>query len=414
MALLSTRDLTGCGLASMRRTRFAEFVGIALVVIAPSLVAAESQSPSANSDALEEIVVSATRQGQQSLQSVPMAISVISPSALENKGLDSLGDFARLIPSVNMQSETGGVNTIEMRGLTTNLFDPTNSQERSLTALYLDDVPLALQPFNPDLKVYDLERIEVLKGPQGTLYGAGSMSGTIRLITKKPDVNKLSGDADLSVSRTDHGSSNSSLRGLINLPIIEGKLAFRLSGYRGDDSGYINNIGTGQAKANDTYTTQSRVAIRWLPSDSVKVDATSVIARLDSLGTNQIFPQLGQFTFTSATPQRFDDNFKLYSLTVEADLPFGTLTSSSAYIDRSLAYQTTYEFLQEALVTPGLKLPANNTDGNDIHSVTEELRLVSRPDKRLRWITGVYFERLHRFFPQEIDSPGFDEAVIPG
>ena len=195
-----------------------------------------------------------------------------------------------MVPSVNIQSEAGGVNSIEMRGLTTSLLDPTNSQERSLTALYLDDIPLAMQPFNPDLRVFDLERIEVLKGPQGTLYGAGSMSGTIRLITKKPDPDHFSGNADLAISATQHGSSNYSVRGLVNLPLIEDKLAVRLSGYRGDDSGYINNIGTGQAKANDTYTTQSRIAIRWLPSDKVTVDATATIARLDSLGTNQIFP----------------------------------------------------------------------------------------------------------------------------
>ncbi len=301
-----------------------------------------------------------------------------------------------------------------MRGLTTGLLDPTNSQERSLTALYLDDVPLALQPFNPDLKAFDLERIEVLKGPQGTLYGAGSMSGTIRLITKKPDPDHFSGDADLGISATQHGSSNYSLRGLVNLPLIEDRLAVRLSGYRGDDSGYINNIGTGQAKANDTYTTQSRIAIRWLPSDKVTVDATSTIARLDSLGTNQIFPVLGNYTTSTLTPQRFDDDFKLFSLTVTADLSFATLTSSSSYIDRSLQYQLSFEYLQEALVTPGLKLPANNIDANDVHSATEEIRLVSRPDERLRWIAGAFFEHVHRYYPQSINSPGFDAVVYPG
>lgn len=318
MTLSRALELRGIHKACARRYRLIELLSIGLIATAP-VFAGESLAPSGNADALEEIVVSATRQGQQSSQTVPMAISVISPSSLENKGLDSLSDFARLIPSVNMQSEAGGVNTIEMRGLTTGLLDPTNAQNRSLTALYLDDVPLALQPFNPDLKVYDLERVEVLRGPQGTLYGAGSMSGTIRLITKKPDLNNLSGDGDLSVSSTEHGSSNYSLRGLINLPIIEGKLGVRIAGYRGDDSGYINNIGTGQSKANDTYSTQSRIAVRWLPSDAVTVDATSVIARLDSLGNNTIFPVLGNFTTSTLTPQRFDDDFKLFSLTVGID-----------------------------------------------------------------------------------------------
>jgi iron complex outermembrane receptor protein len=395
--------------------RIPVFTSLISLFMTASLLGVAGWGRAAGTDSeLQEVVVSATRQGQQSIQSVPMAISVISPSSLEDKGLDSLSDFARLIPSVNIQSESGGVNSIEMRGLTTGLLDATNSQERSLTALYLDDVSLALQPFNPDLKAFDLERIEVLKGPQGTLYGAGSMSGTIRLITKKPDPNSFSGSGDLSVSVTDHGSSNYSLRGLVNLPLIENKLALRLSGYRGDDSGYINNIGTGQAKANDTYTTQSRVAIRWLPSDTVTIDVTSTIARLDSLGTNQIYPELGNYTTTSLTRQRFDDFFKLGSLTVAADLSFATLTSSTSYINRTLQYQTSYEFLQEAIVTPGLQLPASNIDANEVHSATEELRLVSRPDQRLRWIAGAYFEHVHRYFPQFINSPGFDAVVNPG
>ncbi len=96
--------------------------------------------------------------------------------------------------------------------------NPTNAQQRSLVALYLDDASIGQEGFNPDLHVYDLERIEVIRGPQGTLYGAGSMAGTIRLITKKPDLSAFSGDGDVSVSETKHGGTNTSERGMINLP----------------------------------------------------------------------------------------------------------------------------------------------------------------------------------------------------
>ena len=129
------------------------------------------------------------RLGDESVQKIPMAISVISPATLDAKGLSGISDFVGELPSVNMQSVSPGENVIDMRGLVTSEVDPTNAQERSLVALYLDDSSIGMEGFNPDLHVYDLERVEVIRGPQGTLYGAGSMAGTIRLITKKPDPN---------------------------------------------------------------------------------------------------------------------------------------------------------------------------------------------------------------------------------
>src|SRR5580698_8005477 len=205
--------------------------------------AAQADAPTdSNSMALEEIVVSANRIGDQSVQHTPMAISVISPQALDNKGLSGISDFVGELPSVNMQSVSPGENVIDMRGLVTNEVDPTNVQERSLVALYLDDSSIGLEGFNPDLHVYDLERVEVIRGPQGTLYGAGSMAGTIRLITKKPDSTTFLGDADVSVSQTEHGGTNTSYRAMLNMPLVDGKLGARLAVYRSEDSGYIDNI----------------------------------------------------------------------------------------------------------------------------------------------------------------------------
>jgi outer membrane receptor for ferrienterochelin and colicin len=125
----------------------------------------------------------------------------------------------------------------QMRGIVTNELDPTNSQSRALVALYLDDSAITQQAFNPDLHVYDLERVEVIRGPQGTLYGAGAMAGTIRLITKKPDTKLFSAAADTSVSQTHGGGTNYSVRGVVNLPLQEDRLALRLTGYRSSDSG---------------------------------------------------------------------------------------------------------------------------------------------------------------------------------
>jgi outer membrane receptor protein involved in Fe transport len=384
-------------------------VGIVLAVPAVCL-GAEGESTTAEVS-LQEVVVSATRQGEQSVQTVPMSISVISPAALDAKGLGGLSDFVRTLPSVNMQSESPGVNSIEMRGLVTTSPDITSLQDRSLTATYLDDAPISVQAANPDLKVFDLERIEVLKGPQGTLFGAGSMSGTIRLITRKPDSHEFHASGDTSVSETEHGGTNYSVRGSANLPLIEDRLAVRLGAYRGEDSGFIDNLELHKRDANDAESTQGRVAVRWTPLDALTVDASATFARLVSHGDYGTYPALGTYTYESLTPERFDDYFKLYNVTADQDLGFAHLITSVSYQDRAYTDQRSFEFFDEALITPGVHLPSNAMQINTLKDAPQEIRLVSNQNQRLRWILGAFHEYYHRFYPQIVNSPGFDAAV---
>jgi iron complex outermembrane recepter protein len=385
-------------------------VGLTAGTLWSSRASADAAAAGGDNLALQEIVVSANRLGDESVQKIPMAISVISPAALDAKGLSGISDFVGELPSVNMQSVSPGENVIDMRGLVTNEVDPTNVQERSLVALYLDDSSIGLEGFNPDLHVYDLERVEVIRGPQGTLYGAGSMAGTIRLITKKPDPTAFLGDADLSVSQTQHGGTNTSIRGMVNLPLIDDKLAARLVLYRSDDSGYIDNVELGRRDANPAYATQGRLALRWLPSDTFTLDVSALFARLNAQGRNTVYPELGAYTYESLTPEQLSDDFKLYNITADWDLSFAHLISSSSYTQRQITEDESFESLDEFLITPGVRLPAANQNGNELREFQQELRLVSRPDQPLRWIAGAYFERDSRFYPQNLTSPGFDSA----
>jgi iron complex outermembrane receptor protein len=394
-----------------RSTFVCAALGCALSTAAMMTNSAFAATPTDNDNlALQEIVVSATRLGEESVQKIPMAISVISPAALDNKGLSGISDFVGQLPSVNMQSVSPGENVIDMRGLVTSEVNPTNAQQRSLVALYLDDASIGQEGFNPDLHVYDLERIEVIRGPQGTLYGAGSMAGTIRLITKKPDPTTFLGDADVSVSQTEHGGTNTSERAMINLPLIDNRLAARLVLFRSDDSGYIDNVELNKHDANPAYATQERLAIRWLPQDTLTVDASATFARLNAQGRNTVFPALGAYTYESLTPEPLSDYFKLYNVTADWDVSFAHLISSTSYTQREIAEYESFEALDEHLLTPGTRLQAINDNANSIHKFQEELRLVSRPDQALRWITGAYFERDSQFYPQNLVSPGFDST----
>ena len=374
---------------------------------APALAA----SPSDN-EQLEEVLVTATRAGAVNVQTYPMAISVLSPDALDSQGLGSISEFVGELPSVNMQSLSPGENAIEMRGLVTNGVDPTNAQDRSLVAVYLDDAAITQQSANPNLQVYDLERVEVIRGPQGTLYGAGSMAGTIRLITKKPDSTSFFANGDASVSETDGGGTNSSFRGVVNVPLIDKQLAVRVTAYRSDDSGYIDNIQLDERYSNPAYSTQGRLAVRWTPSEILTVDASATFERLNALGRNAVYPQLGNYTFESLTPEQFTDYFKLYNLTAEWNLGFANLLSSTSYIQRQYVEGESFQFLDQALLTPIANPPlsAPNTNSNDIHEFQEELHLAGRTDQRFRWILGAYYERNSRFYPQNLTSPGFDRV----
>jgi len=348
-----------------------------------------------------------------------MAITVISATELENKGLGSVADFGRTIPSVNMQEDSPGVNAIEMRGVVTTGPDITTLQDRSLTSTYLDDAPISIQSANPDLKVFDLERVEVIRGPQGTLYGAGSMSGTIRLITKKPDSNTFSGSFDTALSNTDHGSFNYNTRGMVNLPVIDNVLGVRIALYRGEDSGFINNIGTHTPRANDAESTQGRIAARWTPNELATIDASVTFARLTSHGNYNTYPQLGEYVYDSLDPERFDDYFKLYNLTGDFDMGFAHLIASVSYQDRQFTDERSFDFFDEALLTPGVLLPSQGFQINSVKDATQEIRLVSRQDQKLRWSVGAFHEQYHRFYPQDVYSPGFDAAFadlygVPG
>jgi outer membrane receptor protein involved in Fe transport len=197
---------------------------------------------------------------------------------------------------------------------------------------------------------------------------------------------------------------------MINLPLIDDKLAARLVLYRSDDSGYIDNLELNQRDANPAYATQERLAIRWLPIDTLTIDASATFARLNALGRNAVYPALGNYTYESLTPEQLSDYFKLYNVTADWDVSFAHLVSSTSYTQRQIAEYESFEGIDEDLLTPGTKLAADNDNLNDIHKFQEELRLVSRPDQALRWITGAYFERDSQYYLQDLVSPGFDST----
>jgi outer membrane receptor protein involved in Fe transport len=368
---------------------------------------AEEASDS-GAEAEEDIVVTATRRGSVTAQDVPIAISAVDPDTLTAKGLGGLQDIARTVPSLNVLQQSPGINKIDMRGLTTGTTATSNIQDRPLVAVYLDDVPMSLQGFSPDIRVYDLERVEIIRGPQGTLYGAGSMAGTIRYITAKPDTSEFFGSAEGQASFTDGGGFNYSLRAIANVPVTP-TLAFRFGGYQGRNSGFIDNVGAvNENNTNSDESTQARIAARWKPIDTLIVDASVTLAKLDVGGFNATYRELGDNKYTSLVTEGFEDLLKIYNLSLEHDLGAVTIVSSTSYLDRSFEQVSTFEWVGP-LFGLGL-IPAQGTVRNDLDDFSQEVRLFSQDDETFNWTFGGFYQKGKRHYFQDVPSPGFDAA----
>ena len=396
--------------------------------------AADAAPAKADNGQVQEVVVTANRSGAESLQHLAMAISAVSTDQLDKNGQGSLLDLTKYTPSLSITESAPGQNKFDMRGLSTGAYALSDTSDRSLVAVYLDDTPISVQGQTPDLKVFDLERVEILRGPQGTLYGAGSMAGTIRFITAKPSTASMFGSFEATGAGTEHGSASYSLRGTINIPLMADKLALRAAVYQAQDGGFIDNIG-GYAKsdANRNQSTQARIAVRWRPNAKLTVDASFTYERSHAFGLNQAFSGLAPYTISTNAPEGTHDDFNLLAVNWDYDLGFADLVSSTSYTWRRLGYRASIEstigyFFQDYLglpTSPTAYPLYNQPDAynqqitnsippekflitNKVHNFMQEVRLVSKGAGPIKWTVGAFYEHQRRNLYQDIPTPGFD------
>jgi len=407
----------------------------ASVAILTHGAALAAEAPAAKGVQVEEVVVTANRSGAESLQKVAMAISAINIDQVDKAGQGNLADISKFTPSLSITEGAPGYNKFDMRGLSTGRYASSDTSDRSLVAVYLDDTPISLQGQTPDLKVYDLDRVEVLRGPQGTLYGAGSMAGTIRFVTAKPNMESVFGTVEASGSTTEHGSGSYNLRGMVNMPIVADKLAIRANFYQGEDGGYIDNIGLrNKADANRNVSTQARLSVRWIPTEKLTIDASATYEKSHAFGLNQGLSGLHPYQVSTNSPEGTRDDFSLYTLGFDYDLGIADLVSTSAYTWRRIGFnaspepQIGYFFQDYTGLTPSatnyplFKAPTSYNQqitnsipsekyliDNKIHDFMQEIRLVSKTDGPIKWTVGMFYEKQQRHLYQDIPTPGFDK-----
>ncbi|EGD58428.1 TonB-dependent receptor [Novosphingobium nitrogenifigens DSM 19370] len=381
-----------------------------------------------------EIVVTATRAGAVSVEKVPLAMSVINIENVTRAGQGNLSDLGKFDPSLSITESAPGFNKFNMRGLATGGYRTSDTSDRSLVAVYLDDTPISLQGQTPDLKVYDLERVEVLRGPQGTLYGAGSMAGTVRFVTAKPKADAFFGSAEAGAAITEHGAGSYNGRLMINLPLVKDVLAVRANGYIGRDGGYIDNVGAyAGVNRNANTTKQARVALRWTPSTAFTLDAAFTYEHSSARGLNIGMSGLSDYTTFTNGPEGTRDNFRLYQISGDYDLGGVHLIVSGAHTDREIGYVNSTEatigyFFQSygAPVTGNGTYPLYNaptsfdpavsklipyeqyTINQRVRDSMVEARLASDNNGPVRWTLGMFWEKQARHLVQDIPVAGFD------
>ncbi|MCR8923415.1 TonB-dependent receptor [Dasania sp. GY-MA-18] len=430
----------------------------AIIVASASSMSVAVQAQSA----LEEVVVTATKRAK-SLQDVAIAVTAMGENELDEFNIANFDDYVRYLPGVNSAGRGPGQSSVFIRGMATDSSDQTSVEFGAPipnVALYLDEQPASSTGRNLDVYAADLERVEVLPGPQGTLFGASSQAGTIRLITNKPNLQETQVSVDVSVSDTHKGESSHSEELVLNFPLIEGKLAVRGVFYNAVDGGYIDNVygetsfGPGDVgfptgatttvannadfvedDFNDTQYTGYRFGAKYninddwsilgqfmhqeLEADGVFDHAPSKIDDLQTPGEAPTGVGIGDLEVTRYFPDKLDDQFEQIGVTVEGRIGQLDVVYAGSYLDREVVNSFDYTgythvgtFSYYYLCQPSYThcgSPIQGMPDSQVNNTrqTNELRISSDFDGGVNFIAGLY----HDDAKTEVDSNFYVQAV---
>lgn len=356
---------------------------------------------------LEEIVVTAQRRAE-SVQDVPMTVSALSEDRLIKQNVTDLQSLSFAVPSMTSYQISPGQTLVSIRGVS------TFRGESALVGLYMDDIPLTGgirlgTGSGLDAGMNDLSRVEVLKGPQGTLFGEGAMGGVVRYITNDPELDHLGGRLTATYYGTRSGDDSGEARGVLNLPLVQDRLGLRIAAEHDRYGGWIDNVTSGEENYNDATATDVRAKLLFMPSDSLRITALVNTHRLRSDGTNivntgdfddSLFRQaVGFLPVGQDVPTTQSSGFNLYNLTVDYDLGFANIVSSTSRFDASL-----HPINYQTQVAGNIEFLIDRTRGEQ-EVTSQEIRLVSNGDSPFRWIVGGnYKDTLVQAFPGGADA----------
>ncbi|MEK6542339.1 MAG: TonB-dependent receptor [Pseudomonadota bacterium] len=431
---------------------------LAALFATTALYAAPASAQTAAADAASEsddIVVTAQKR-EENLQDVPISVQVLGTRRLDQLNITNFNQYTQMLPSVAFQSSQPGVTTVYMRGVASG-GDGNHSGSLPSVGVYLDEQPVTTIGGTLDVHIYDIARIESLAGPQGTLYGASSQAGTIRIITNRPDASGFDARFDSEINTVHSGGIGGRVEGMVNLP-LSAMAALRVVGFYQRDAGYIDNIaGTRrfcggvnfdvngncvpdgiavnntpfvEKDYNDVEVYGGRAALQIDLNDSWTVTPTVLYQEMSSTGSFGFDSSLGDLQVQRFGPEFRHDRFVQAALTIEGQIGNWDLTYAGAYLDRKdsqssdyVDYAETYDSLYSSVGGLAGYFYINNAAGDDINprqqvigsdhfkKLSQEFRIASPQDARFRVVAGVFFQRQSNQIFQDYQVAGLAPQV---
>jgi len=386
----------------------------------PAESSASGYLPSNSVRSLEEIIVTAQKV-EERLRDIPMSITAMTSRDLQALGATQFVDFANTVPSLNFTSSGVGQTQVNLRGITSGYnVSPT-------VGIYVDDVPygsstafVASAQLALDVGLFDMTRVEILRGPQGTLYGAGTMGGLVKYVTNMPDTTAYGGTVRANVSSTQDGGVGYDASSAVNIPLVDDKAALRVGGFYTHNGGYVNNLARNDKDVDAADMYGGRVDFLFAPTDRLSVRLTAFAQDIDRDGSiaadfDRIsgVPIDGKLDQRRAMPETFEQSFRLASATVKYSFDFATLTSISSYQTVSSDAITDFSALYvPALGGPSVFSAVGLARNADTDKFTQELRL-SATGSVVDWLIGGFytkedseqFQQLQPYDPAGARSP---------
>ena len=356
----------------------------------------EEVEEASNDYTLDEVTVTANRR-EEKLQDVSVSVTAMNAKMLEDMGTSDLEDYIRSVPGVQFSAANPGSMKLSIRGVRS--LD-VNPQGGAVVGYYLDEISIPTAFDMPDISTFDMARVEVLRGPQGTLFGEGSLGGTIRSITNKPNFRGFDSQAEASYYSISEGGDGFNLKAMANVPLGE-KAAFRVVGFNENRDGYIDNPYLGLEDVNDYEATGARAMFRWMPNEKFDMLATINVRNSEYGGTNYADENLQQ---ESSTRGDGDDEYSMYNLTGTYKLSNFDIISSTSYFDREavrnmdlpslIGAANALAFFYNAPVPTFTGLYTENAYNYEMF--TQELRLVSTNDNAFQWTAGLFYKNYEK------------------
>ena len=380
-----------------------------------------------------EIIVTATKRASR-VQDVPFSINAQTERDIQRSNAQTIEDISRNVAGLTVQNQGPGQSQVSIRGVSAGEIVRDQPGVKEQVGTYLDESVVSLSLFTPDFDLFDLNRVETLRGPQGTLFGSGSVGGTIRYITNQPRLDRVEGAAEAGVNFLTGGSIGFDTKAAFNVPFAN-TAALRVVGYNTHFGGFVDSVGPFRKKnVNDGDRYGTRVSILWQPAPQIKVTPRLVYQKVTAGGFNRedhyiLFDNqfttgaagtdLGDRTQYLKRREHFSDKSLLTDLTASYDFGPIELTSVTSKMIRKILVSRDASALTGSVSVDlgfppaGDDLVSNLRDTTKLNQFTQELRLASTGSGPFQWVFGGFYSRAHRTYHQRLPTPGYDVFLNP-